>query len=560
VWDVATGALLATCKGHTSKVLGAAFSPDGSRLVTASADGTVRQWNATTGLEVEPPYDRHSGDVLSAVYSPDGEWVASAGADRTVRVWRAQGRQDVAVLHGHTGHVIQVAFTPDGRRLASLSRARGLTAGDDTVRVWDVSPQATLPVLRGHTSYVYPVAYSPDGRWLASGSWDETVRLWDAATGEPCATLPHPSSTGTRESYVFDLAFSPDGTSLVTGCNPDDRLRVWDVATARVRGEIPLPDRNGYSLILSPDGSRVAVHSYDWKKHRLSVIDVASGQLLISIEGMPLAYSPDGRWLAALAADEKTVLLLDARTHETIAYFSGHENFAFKAAFSPDSRLLALCSGDHSVRVWRVESEGWRVRSGGSSAKSGESSVKGGEPRTPTTLHPAPSTVHPEPTTLRTPPTHVLRGHTDEVYALAFHPDGTRLATGGRDGAVWLWDLARGEEVARLPGHKGYVWSLAFSRDGATLASGSGDATVRLWDTAPLKTRYQARRDAAALRPEAERLVDRLWGEKNDPAEVVKSLRADRSLSEPLRHAALRVVLRRAQPPETVPGDPQDPP
>ncbi len=148
----------------------------------------------------------------------------------------------------------------------------------------------------------------------------------------------------------------------------------------------------------------------------------------------------------------------------------------------------------------------------------------------------------------------MLRGHTDEVFAVAFHPDGTRLATAGRDGAVWLWDLARGEEVVRLAGHTSYVWSLAFSPDGATLASGSGDATVRLWDTAPLKTRYQARREAAALRPEAERLVEQLWREKNDPAEVVAALRADRALSEALRQAALRAVLRRAQPPEAAPG------
>ena len=133
------------------------------------------------------------------------------------------------------------------------------------------------------------------------------------------------------------------------------------------------------------------------------------------------------------------------------------------------------------------------------------------------------------------------------MFSAVFHPDGKRLASAGRDRAIWLWDLATGQEVARLEGHTNYVFSLAFSPDGTSLASGSGDGTVRLWDTEPPARRHQARREAEALRPEAERLVEALFREKNnDAAAVAATVRADRLLAEPLRHAALREVLKRS--------------
>jgi WD40 repeat protein len=195
--------------------------------------------------------------------------------------------------------------------------------------------------------------------------------------------------------------------------------------------------------------------------------------------------------------------------------FRGHEAGVQSAAFSPNGPLLATCSSDRTVRAWQIDSGACRL----------------------------------------------LHRHSDVVFAAAFHLDGTRLATAGRDRAVWLWDFARCEAVARLPGHTSYVWSLAFSPDGATLASGSGDFTVRLWDTSTLKTRYQTRRSAAALRPEADRLVEQLWlQEKNDPTAVVEALRADPARSKPLRQAALRAVLRRAQRAEAAPAHPPNPP
>jgi WD40 repeat protein len=502
LWDTSTGALIAQCRGHFRKVLSVAFHPDGRRLVTASADGTVRQWDSTTGQEIQLPYDRHTGEATTAFYSPDGLSVASGGTDRTVRVWQAGNLHDVAVLHGHTAAISDLAFIGDSRRLVSVSRlwAIGYTH-DNTVRLWEVGFQGGASVLRGHSNDIYPVAYSPDGHWIASGSWDRTVRLWDAVTGECCAILPHPV-------FVRALAFGPDSSWLVSGCDQDESLHIWNVATARHEKNLKGPGPTPQAISVSPDGGRVAALDADGSAN---VTDTATGEQVHSFriarregEKKALAYSPDGRLLAGTGEEGRQIDIWDTQTQHRSARLTGHEGVVYSVSFSGDGRLLASASGDRTVRLWDV-----------AAAKC----------------------------------VAVLTGHTDEVFSAVFHPDGQRLASAGRDRAIWLWDVATRQEVARLEGHTTFVFSLAFSPDGRSLVSGSGDGTVRVWDTASPALRHQARRDALALRPEAELLVAHLFTELREPDRVVARLRADSSLRDLLRHMAVREVMRRAQQP-----------
>jgi eukaryotic-like serine/threonine-protein kinase len=322
VWNTAAGAKLAECRGHRSKVLRVSFRPDGQRLLTTSADGTVRQWDPASGQQVAPPYERHTGEVMTAAYSPDGQWVASGGTDRTIRVWRADDRQERAVLHGHTAFVKELAFDADDNNVVSTSSSFGSQGydGDGTARVWDLAHNG-LPVLRGHTSYVYPAAYSADGQWIATGSWDHTVRLWDAQTGEHCATLPH-------KGTVRALAFGPDSSWLVSSSDGDQRLQVWDVATGQHRQEIDGTGSFAIAVALNPDGSHVAAAD---QYGALSVSARDTGKNMASVRKrgawrakMALAYSPDGRRLVGTGGDLATIGVWDAQTHEQTGRFEGH--------------------------------------------------------------------------------------------------------------------------------------------------------------------------------------------------------------------------------------------
>ena len=483
IYDAYTGAETALGTGYPAYVESMAFAPDGKTLASVIADSTVRMWDAETG-QLKNTLE-HTARVESVAFSPDGTTLASTDYDM-VRMWDAETGQLKNTLIGHTYPVFSVSFSLDGTTLASTDY--------DTVRMWDAETGQLKNTLIGHT-----VAVTLDGKIIAYADW-ETVQLWDASA-QLKTTLDleeHENSVSLLgdQSSVFSVTFSPDGKTIA-GAGYDNTVWLWDAATGQLKNTLI-----GHTVVFSPDGTTLAIAdrifalrvwdgiiytNADYNTVRLW--DVATGQLKNTLIGHTddvdsMVFSPDGKTIASASAYDGTVRMWDTETGQ-LKISLDHFNFVFSVAFSPDGKTLASAVGDKAVRMWDTETG--QLKNTLEWHGGGVISVA----------------FAPDGKTIASASAYdgiiqlwdvasgqlknTMEGHTYRVESVAFSPDGTTLAS-VYYGTIRLWDVASGQLKNTMEGHTYYGLSAAFSPDGATLASSSGNGTILLWDMSPYIT------------------------------------------------------------------------
>jgi WD40 repeat protein len=434
LWNIGTGALIATLEGHTGDdIWPMVFSPDGKHLASRAMDSNasrsnynsaeIRIWdldtrNAIVSIDKLPP-------TGSPVFSSDGKRVASNADESVLKVWDAFSGRELLVKDMKNS-VMSMAFSPDDKRLAVAGHT-------SDVQILDAGTGELVKICPGDLTYRLKLEFSPDGKRLAAAGFDSGLELWDADTGQRVRTFKG------HHGRIMDFAYSPDGT-LMASAGMDGRVKVWDVIRDRDVISIPVHGQQLGINQLSPDGRIFLTGMYETTIH---LWNAQTGEPLgepIKLEHkvVNFDFTADGKRLV-LTDEGKNVTTWNVSTSKMVRAFKhdGPEG-SLPTALSPDGKWFACMGPGGELKVWDVE--------------------KGAEFRKFPILH--------------------------GQSWFSFSPDNLRLAAADNSGVVKIWDLALDREFCRFELPLEYAPRLCFSPDGKRLAVRCSDGRVRILDAA----------------------------------------------------------------------------
>jgi WD40 repeat protein len=467
---------------HEGGVLAAQYHANGTQVLTAGKDNTAKLWDLTKGTAVKT-FGPVGANLTTASFNRDFTQVAAAFG-KVVQIWNLADDKKLHTLE-HPADVLSLSFNFDKTRLVTGS-------ADKTTRVWDLASGLELQTIP-QVDPVRVVAFHNSNTAVLSAGGDKQVTI-----DTPSAVRVLKADAGP----VKALALTPSGTHVLTG-GPDRQVHLWVAATGAKERSIPALPAPVQSLTVSKNGVLVAAATTD---KRVRVFTFADGKELKSTQvATPvdaLSFSANNLTLAAAGAggqvDVWSVPFTPGQpppaTFLTPLQSFKHAAAATDVAFGTDNAVLFSSGLDKKVESWKLagdvptkqiphpgsvtclafHSSGTKVVTGAADGKIRIIDLVKGGVLKEINAHPTPNET--------------------TIYAVAFHPKLDQVASAGYDGAVKVWDATTGALIhdfrsftywyVELPGHRDNVFCLAFSPDGKQLASGSAglECLIKIWD------------------------------------------------------------------------------
>lgn len=478
---------------HMHEVLGAAFTPDGKFLLTASYDGRVRKWEVAALKGAKRPVPAKVKDPVGKAWdvavAPSGKWFVTATSEGVAQRWDTDTFEPIGTEMRHQGPVHAVACRQDGAILtASL---------DGNARLWDAETGQMIANLLPHQGALWSVCFSNNGTAMLSASDDGTAKVWISSARSPRDRLLLKTNR-----WMTAVAFQPGG-ELVAAGGHDGKVGIWNSNTGSRVCEVGDPQTqrpdggealgNIISLVFAASGDHLLTGTQEGTARIWRLPSGESTGLRVEIN-QPLrsmAYHPNGKMFVT-PGQNGSVTLWDACNGAKINEFAypktGHNDSGTQAvwALAIDRAGTRIAAGyeDGTMRIWGIDSHQLERTSAHHRGKilclafhpNGQAIVSGSADSRAIVEDVLTGELLSQPLS-----------HAGPVNAVAYSPDGRSILTGSSDGAVQLWDVATGERIGPAFLHSRAVRGVAFRDDGRLIATCGYDATVRVWEVpAPL--------------------------------------------------------------------------
>lgn len=466
VWDLESKEVVRQIPFQFWHINDIGFTADLKKLCAITFEGGTL-WDLETGQRWQKLPDRPGMENCIA-FDETNQLVLTGGADGVIYGWDPETQKTRIELVGHRGAVTDFAICGNGRKLVTCSR-------DKTIRIWDLSEQNVERVLKGHTWSIQSLHVIDDGRRLASASWDHSIRIWNGVG----ASRKHLIESA-HQDQINSLTYSPNGSLFATSSN-DQTVKIWSVGDFRLRRTLRGHTAPVQSAAFSPDGKLLASVGWNgqailWDAQRWKKIGELPGHLPKS-RVHSVAFSQDSQWLVTGASDN-ALIVWDAKSLEQIDEMKGHDDHIHVVNVTADNRFV-VSAGHRSVKVWDTRDFSL-VRSLERTMLQDDFSLA----------------IHPQKNLVATGASiGVIKvwdmetgqvvgqyeGHSDEIRAVNFFPDGTRLISSSYDNTIRLWDTESGRELLTLFGYEGQANSVLFSRDGYYAIAGLKNGDIKIW-------------------------------------------------------------------------------
>jgi WD40 repeat protein len=365
IWNVRTQQILHVLKGHTDFIYAVAFSPDGSIAVTGSYDNTLKLWNAKSGSLIKT-LKGHTNKIKSVAFTPNGKYILSGGFDNTIRMWDGRDGRFIKVLASQNRPVLSISITPNSRYV--LSGIGGSGSGGNECRVFSIPSGKKITTFTKHTDIVLATDISPDGRTAATGgAGNQEIYLWNLTTGQVKQKMLG------KGNKILSVGFAKGGRSIAWG-------KKWKSSSLFARGSLNQSfqiksDNRAYELSM---GSEIkndddflrgiesvgpwSIRTKTGKIHKTLEI-LKNGHVVHEItrgsangyDHRSLTLTPDGQTVIS-GGQNGNISSYNPRTGKKIHDFIGHTADVWGVAVSPDSRFLVSGSGDQTVKLWEIDS------------------------------------------------------------------------------------------------------------------------------------------------------------------------------------------------------------